>query len=73
MRLGIGRPIKIFYNKTMNGRKSKKIRQQFRREYQKTAAEMAKFHSEIIKPKPKWFPSWIWIKLLKIFIKINGI
>jgi hypothetical protein len=63
------------YNKIsklkMNGHKAKKIKQEARRIYRNTMEEMAKFHSEIIKPKPRWFPMAIWIFFLKFFIKIN--
>jgi hypothetical protein len=55
----------------MNGKKSKKIRQEARRIYRETMEELAKFHSEIVKPKPRWFPLWLWLKLLGIFIKIK--
>jgi hypothetical protein len=42
-----------------------------RKKYSQTVEELAKFNSEIIKPKPRWFPMWLWLKLLGIFIKIK--
>lgn len=55
----------------MNEKKSKKIRQEARRIYRDTMQEMAEVHSRIIKPKPRWFPMWLWIRLLSIFIFIK--
>lgn len=56
----------------MNQRKAKKIRQEARRIYRGSMEELAKVHSQFLKPKPKWVPMWLWIAGLKIFVKING-
>jgi len=55
----------------MGQKQSKKIRQLFRRDYAKTAEELAKSQVNMIKPKPKWFPMWLWLKLLGIFVRIK--
>jgi hypothetical protein len=55
----------------MNGKQAKKIRQQFKREMQKTAQEMGRTMGNVLKPKPKWIPQFVWIFLLGFFIRIH--
>jgi len=55
----------------MNGKQAKKIRQQFKREMQKTAQEMGRTMGNVLKPKPKFIPQWLWIRLMGIFIRIK--
>lgn len=55
----------------MNGKQAKKLRQIVRKDYQKQIEEMAKIFSNYMKPKPRWVPLFIWVKLLRIFIKIK--
>ncbi len=55
----------------MNGKNSKKIKQRIRREYGFAMDKWAEANSRLIKPKPKFFPMWLWIKLLGIFIYIR--
>jgi len=55
----------------MSQKQDKKLRKYFRQRYQGMAEILAKEHMQIIKPKPKYFPMWLWVKLLGIFIKIK--
>src|SRR5690606_34981983 len=55
----------------MNGKKSKKIRQLFNREYKDAADELANDHMNIFRPKPWWFPMFLWVKLIGIFFRIK--
>jgi hypothetical protein len=55
----------------MNEKQSKKIRQLFRKNYRMTAEELAKNQVNMIKPKPSFFPMWLWVRLLGIFIRIK--
>jgi len=55
----------------MNEKKAKKIRQIYRRDVKDEAKEMAQIIGNAMKPKPRWIPWYVWIKLVSIFIKIN--
>jgi hypothetical protein len=55
----------------MNEKQAKKIRQLFRKEFRSKADDLAQQQISAIKPKPKYFPMWIWLRLLKIFVRIN--
>ena len=55
----------------MNEKKSKKIRQLYRKEVRKEANEMGRLIGNAMKPKPKWIPWRIWIWGASIFIKIK--
>lgn len=55
----------------MSRKNDKKIKQLFRRQYARTADEMAKFNSGILKPRPRWIPERVYIWLLGFFIKIK--
>lgn len=59
----------------MNNKSAKKARkiyrQQFAEKYGKITEEMAKENSKFLKPKPKYFPMFLWVRLLRIFIKIK--
>lgn len=48
---------------------SRKARRMFSRE---VATEGKKFAKNIIKPKPKWVPMWLWFRGMKIFIKVKN-
>ncbi len=65
------RKLQKLTHKTMNGKQAKKIRQIARRDYGQRIEELARINGRIIKPKPRWFPGWLWIKLLGIFIYIK--
>jgi hypothetical protein len=56
-------------------KQDKKLRQYFRREYQVKADALAESHFKMmeksLKPRPKWIPEWIWLRLLSKFIKID--
>jgi len=43
----------------------------FRREYKQSAYDMAAEQMKFLKPKPKWIPMWVWLRGLKVFVKIN--
>lgn len=51
----------------MNGKQSKKLRQCYRRNIR----DQYKVIRKILKPKPKFIPTWLWIAGLKIFLKIK--
>lgn len=55
----------------MSQKKSKKLRQFMRKEYAKDIAEIAKANGQFLKPKPRWMPMFLYIPLLKIFVKIK--
>ena len=42
-----------------------------RKEYAKDIEEIAKANGQFIKKKPKLVPMFIWVGLLKIFVKIK--
>lgn len=55
----------------MSQKQDKKIRQLFRRKYATTAEELAANQVNMIKPKPKWVPMAVWLRLLGIFVRIR--
>lgn len=55
----------------MSQSKHKKQRQFMRREYAKNIREIAEANGQFLKPKPKWFPMWLYIWALKFFIRIK--
>jgi hypothetical protein len=55
----------------MNQKLAKKTRQLFRRRYRKTADDLANIHGQWIRPKPRWIPMFIYIKIISLFIKIK--
>jgi len=59
----------------MSSKKAKKARkiyrQQFEEKYGKLTEEMAKENSRLLRPKPVWFPMFLWIRILRIFVKIK--
>lgn len=54
----------------MSGRADKKLRQLFRKEQRKTAREIAAMYSQLIKPKPKWCPSFVYLWVLRLVLKV---
>jgi len=42
-----------------------------RRQYGKLIGDMAEANNRFLKTKPRWVPMWLWIRGLKIFIRIN--
>ena len=55
----------------MSQKRSKKLRQYYRRDVRHLAKERAQyFYQEILKPRPRWVPRWLWKRMLKIFIRI---
>jgi hypothetical protein len=59
----------------MSQKQEKKMRKVFRKrfedQYKKTAIQLATEREHFLKKKPDIIPMWIWVKLLKIFIRIN--
>ena len=55
----------------MSHKRTKKLRKLMRKEYDKNIREIAEANGQFIKPKPKWVPMFVWINLLKIFVKIK--
>ena len=59
----------------MSGKNDKKLRREVRRLYSKEAKTLAEIYAEtnerLLKPRPRWFPEWLWIKFLSIFIYIK--
>lgn len=55
----------------MSDKQSKKHKQFLRREYAKNIRDIAEANGQFLKPKPKWMPMFIYIRLLKIFIRIK--
>ena len=50
----------------MSQRKAKKLRQLYNREIKKQAGEAVANHfRDFIKPKPKYIPTFLWLKLIK--------
>lgn len=55
----------------MNGKQRKKLHQLMKREYKRDIDRIAEANGQFLKPKPRWMPMWMWIRGLKIFIKIK--
>jgi hypothetical protein len=59
----------------MGQRQDKKMRQFFRKEfktkYEETTEFLAQENAKFLKVKPKWVPMWLWVRCLRIFIKIK--
>lgn len=55
----------------MNNKQSKKMRQLARRQYRDTMKALAEQHARLIKPKPKYVPTFVWVWLLGFFIYIK--
>ena len=55
----------------MSQKQIKKQRQFLRRQYSKDMRDIAEANMKFLKTKPRFIPMFIWISLLKIFIKIK--
>jgi len=56
----------------MGAAKKRKIfRKEARKMYGATMEVLAEKNSKLLKPKPRWIPLWVWIRLLSIFIYIR--
>ena len=55
----------------MSGKQDKKLRQIYRKDVGRQAREMASLIGNAMKPKPKFIPMWLWVKMLSCFIHIN--
>lgn len=42
-----------------------------KRQYAQDVRDIAELNKQFLKPKPRWIPMWVYIKILKIFIRIN--
>ena len=53
----------------------RKLRQLHRREFRESARKLAeekmRFYGNIVKPKPRWMPMWLWKRCLKLFLKVK--
>jgi len=54
----------------MNTKVAKKIRQMHRREVRKIASERVRSLGSMIRPQPKWCPTWLWSRLIKLVIQL---
>lgn len=52
----------------MNAREAKKIRQLYRRNMSGLSQQ---FLTQVIKPKPRFVPAFIWYRLMRIFVRID--
>lgn len=55
----------------MSQKRTKKLRQMMRKEYAKDIRDIAEINGRFLKTKPRWVPMWLWMKGLKIFVKIS--
>lgn len=55
----------------MSNKQSKKLRQMYNRDVRNTARDMGKVLGNLMKPKPRWIPWWLWMAGLRIFIKVK--
>jgi hypothetical protein len=59
----------------MNSKAAKKqrqfLRREFKKEYQEKARAIAARDMNMFRPRPRFFPEWLWIKILSYFIKIK--
>jgi hypothetical protein len=55
----------------MNGRISKKIRKQAKKDYGEMMELLAEKNGRMLKPKPRFFPQAWWIFLLRFFVYIK--
>ena len=59
----------------MSGKAEKKrrrfLRQEFNEKYAGMIEDIAEANGQFLKPKPKWFPMWLWVRILSIFVKIK--
>ncbi len=51
----------------MNGKKAKKIRQYYRRDFQEEARRQANLLGLALKPRTKYFPKWLWRLLARLY------
>jgi hypothetical protein len=47
------------------------FREQFEEKYGKITEDLAAENAKFLKTKPEWFPMFVWIRLLRIFVKIK--
>jgi len=52
----------------MSNKQEKKLRQQYRRELQPKFHDFNLSIDRLIRPKPKYFPKWLWFRLQSKFI-----
>lgn len=50
---------------------AKKARAIFNKEMKKEAQQMGRTLGNLLKPKPKYCPWWLWMAGIKIFIKVK--
>jgi hypothetical protein len=50
---------------------ARKARKIFNKEMRNDAHRMAQTFGNMVKPKPKWCPWWLWMWMIKFFIKVK--
>ena len=50
---------------------AKKARQYYRRELRKEADEVGRMIGNAMKPRPRWVPEWLWLKLVGLVLHIR--
>lgn len=59
----------------MSQKTQKKIRQMYRRDTRDAVRQAAEtqvnYFKQVLKPRPQWFPKWLWRKLLSIFVRVK--
>ena len=53
----------------MSQKTEKRMRREIRKQYGVTLLQIAKERAQLVKPKPKWLPRFMWVALLSIVIK----
>jgi len=60
----------------MSDRQAKKLRRLYRKDIAEIKARVIsdfQFFGRVIKPKPKWFPTKLWHKSIKIFLNTEAL
>ena len=67
----------VFIRLFMRQSKIKKLRQMYKREFREKLlngwVHLPSAIWELIKPKPKWMPQFLWVRLIKLVLKIDEV
>lgn len=55
----------------MSQRHDRKLRQLYNRDVRNTAKDMGKVLGNHMRPKPRWVPWWVWMRLVRIVIRVK--
>jgi hypothetical protein len=57
----------------MSQQKAKKLRKEYRKEVKQymDSQGLLELFQLIVKTKPRWMPKWVWLKGIKVFIKVQ--